>query len=211
MKQLKWISTASLISLIIWLATLAIWPSLKYAWYDIQTLEARKQVENWLSNPQQPVDLAQWIANRNTLENASAACPDIAQYHIELARLQVLRGIKAGNFQLVRDVFYQEAVNQYRAALQVQPNNGSTMANIVQFKAYLKQNDAEFEQLLIRSAQLNPYEADSQLALLNAGFHLWDQLSPTSHKQISQIHAQAMLQQKDNVLKLKANYPKLNV
>ncbi len=200
-----------LIALVIWLATLAIWPSIKYAYYDIQTLEARKQVQSWLSNPQQPLELAQWIATRNTLEKASQACPNIAQYPIDLARLQVLRGLKAANFKLVRDVFYQEAINQYRAALQVQPNNGSTMANMVQFKAYLKQNDAEFEQLLIRSAQLNPYEADSQLALLNAGFQNWDQLSTPARKQITQIYSQAIQQQKDNVLKLKANYPKLNV
>jgi tetratricopeptide (TPR) repeat protein len=200
-----------LLALVIWLATLAIWPSLKYAWYDIQTLEARKQVQSWLSNPQKPVDLAQWIDARDSLEKASQACPNIAQYHIDLARLQVLRGLKAANFKLVRDVFYQEAINQYRAALQVQPNNGSSMANLVQFKAYLKQNDKEFEQLFIRSAQLNPYEPDSQLALLNAGFQNWDQLSPPMRKQFAQIYSQAMQQQKDNVLKLKANYPKLNV
>jgi tetratricopeptide (TPR) repeat protein len=200
-----------LLALAIWLATLAIWPSIKYAYYDIQTLEARKQVQSWLSNPQQPLELAQWLETRNTLEKASLACPNIAQYHIDLARLQVLRGLKAANFKLVRDVFYQEAINQYRAALQVQPNNGSTMANMVQFKAYLKQNDAEFEQLLIRSAQLNPYEPDSQLALLNAGFQNWDQLSAPIQKQITQIYSQALQQQKDNVLKLKANYPKLNV
>ncbi|MCX7205739.1 MAG: hypothetical protein NT086_07085 [Proteobacteria bacterium] len=200
-----------LLALAIWLATLAIWPSIKYAYYDIQTLEARKQVQSWLSNPQQPFELAQWLETRNTLEKASLACPNIAQYHIDLARLQVLRGLKAANFKLVRDVFYQEAINQYRAALQVQPNNGSTMANMVQFKAYLKQNDAEFEQLLIRSAQLNPYEPDSQLALLNAGFQNWDQLSAPIQKQITQIYSQALQQQKDNVLKLKANYPKLNV
>jgi tetratricopeptide (TPR) repeat protein len=200
-----------LLALAIWLATLAIWPSIKYAYYDIQTLEARQQVQSWLSNPQQPLELAQWLETRNTLEKASLACPNIAQYHIDLARLQVLRGLKAANFKLVRDVFYQEAINQYRAALQVQPNNGSTMANMVQFKAYLKQNDAEFEQLLIRSAQLNPYEPDSQLALLNAGFQNWDQLSAPIQKQITQIYSQALQQQKDNVLKLKANYPKLNV
>jgi tetratricopeptide (TPR) repeat protein len=211
MNKLKSTMMIPLIALAVWLATLAIWPSLKYAWYDIQTLEARKQVQSWLSEPEKPLNLAQWIDVRDRLEKASQACPNIAQYHIDLARLQVLRGLKAANFKLVRDVFYQEAINQYRAALQVQPNNGSTMANMVQFKAYLKQNDAEFEQLLIRSAQLNPYEPDSQLALLNAWFQNWDQLSLPMRKQIAQIYKQAKQQQKDNVLKLKANYPMLNV
>jgi tetratricopeptide (TPR) repeat protein len=211
MSKLKTTALFPLIAFAIWLATLAIWPSIKYAWYDLQTLTARKQVENWLSNPQQELDLTQWIETRNSLENASQACPTIAQYHIDLARLHVLRGIKAGNFKLVRDVFYQEAIDQYRAALQVQPNNGSSMANIVQFKAYLGQSDAEFEQLFIRSAQLNPYEPDSQLALLNAGFQNWPQLSPVIRQQMRQIYTLAMQQQKDNVLKLKANYPKINV
>ncbi|NHQ88517.1 hypothetical protein HA050_20675 [Iodobacter sp. HSC-16F04] len=211
MNKLKSAAVLPLMSLAIWLACIAIWPSLKYAWYDIKTLEARKQVQSWLSQPQQPLDLAQWIKTRDILEKASIACPDIAQYHTDLARLQVLRGLKAANFKLVRDVFYQEAINQYRAALQVQPNNGSNMANIVQFKAYLNQHDAEFEQLLIRSSQLNPYEPDSQLAILNAGFQNWDKLSVTIRQQMGQVYKQAMLQQKDNVLKLKASYPDLNV
>lgn len=200
-----------LITLALFVSVLALWPGLKQAWFDLSTLESRQQVQNWLSNPQKPIDIGEWIKTRENLQYASAACPQVAQYHIELARLEVLRGLKAHHSKLVRDVFYQEAVNQYRAALQVQPNNASSMANIVQFKSYLGQYDAEFERLFIRSRQLNPYEPDTQLALLNAGFQSWTQLTEPMRAQVRQVWRLASAQQKDNVQKLKANYPKVDV
>ncbi|WP_348943813.1 hypothetical protein ABHF33_09910 [Chitinibacter sp. FCG-7] len=191
------------------LSVLIIWPSLQQAWYDLHTLQARKQIDRWLSNPQQAFELEDWIAARDALQEANRACPAVAQYHIELARLQVFRAIKAQQAPAIRDRFYQQASEHYRMALNVQPNNIHSMANLVQFKAYLGQADAEFAQLFQRAQRIAPHEADIQLTLLNAGYQNWPRLTPEMHAQIRQLENRALQQQQQKVRKLQANYPNL--
>jgi hypothetical protein len=211
MSPMKRVALFPLIAIAILCMLFAIVPTLKQAWYDAQTLQSRHQLQQWLSAPQQELAIEDWIKARENLSSASQACPNVALYHIELARLHVLRAVKAYRAPAVRDIFYEQAIAHYRMALQVQPNSATSMANIAQFKAYLGQNDAEFAKLFSQAQRLSPYEADIQLALLNAGFQSWAKLNPEMRNKMRQIQQIALTQQKENYLKLKNNYPQIEL
>jgi hypothetical protein len=205
------IALAGLMAIAIMASTLIIYPSLKQAWYDFDTLYNRKQVQSWLFKPNQTIDPAEFAKTYQKLSDAAQSNPGVAQYHIELARLSILVSISAGNNLDQRNYFYQQANTHYRSVLKGQPNNTHSMANLVQFKAYLGQIDSEFERLFAQAQQRAPHEADIQMTLLNAGYQSWAKLSPAMQTQVRQLQAKAQATQANNVRILQRNYPDLKI
>lgn len=205
------IALAGLIAIAIMAGTLVVYPSLKQAWYDFDTLYSRKQVQSWLYKPNQTIDPAEFAKAYQKLANAAQANPGVAQYHIELARLSILVSQSAGNNLDQRNYFYQQANSHYRNVLRGQPNNTYSMASLVQFKAYLGEIDREFERLFYQATYRAPYEPDVQMMLLNAGYQSWPKLNPSMQTLVRQLQTKAQATQANNVRILQSKYPHLKI
>ncbi|WP_373974919.1 hypothetical protein NT239_14995 [Chitinibacter sp. SCUT-21] len=184
-------------------------PSLKLAWYDLQTLSARKQIQTWLAEPQQARTSDEMLNAEQILKQANDACPQLAQYPIALAQLHILQSFGPKLSQIERHAHYQQAIAYFHKALNAQANNYYSMANIVQFKAYLGQYDPDFENYFLLSRKLAPHEEDIQLTLLNAAYLSWNKLSPQMRKETLALESQARSKQNQQVEQLRRNFPTL--
>ncbi len=202
---------AVMIILAIVAGTLIVYPSLKQAWYDADTLYSRKQVQSWLYKSQQNIDPAQFAKVYQNIAAAAQANPKVAQYHIELARLAIVVSLSAPNNLDQRNYFYQQATTHYRNALAGDPSHLHSLANLLQFKAYLGQIDQEFARLFAETQRRAPHEPEIQLTLLNAGYQSWPKLSPALQEQVRQLQTSAQAKQANNVRILQRNYPDLKI
>lgn len=186
-------------------------PSLRLAYCDGATLNARQQLAHWLQTPSLPVALEVAQSVETVLSDASQQCANTALYPLELAKFNEWRAKQAYRIPPVRDHFYRRVVVYLHAALKRRPLAADLSASIAQFKAYLGEFDIDYHNSLHNAIRFGLNEPHVQLTALEAALKGWAVLSAKEKKGVIMLYRSARQQEPRTVAVLQQAYAAIGI
>lgn len=182
MKRLLRPSSAVWLVLLIAIWMLFVQPSIRLGWHDLTTLKHRQYIEFWMNNPASSINEEAWEAARIDLNAAADACPEVAQFRINLAQLSYVKAMRVWSVPVLRAVYLRNALPEARKAMQRRVVAGNLAAMFVQIKAYTGVVDDEFMRGLALAQRNAPNDVSVMASLLDSLWQVYPML-PAAQKQ----------------------------
>jgi hypothetical protein len=151
-------------------------------------------MQSWETS-RRPPSTADWTRARERLREARALDPGHPAYAEEIGRLYHGRALRLPPIDSVAKDYARQGLEYHRQAARLRPSASHSWANIALLKARLPEPDAEFEAALRNAVLLGPWEPDVQLAVAEAGFLRWADLSPPARAAVRETAARALSSQ----------------
>ncbi len=164
---------------------------------DLQYLNAELDVVTWRESESMPA-LDQWLTTRDRLAAANRNSGGSPMMEEMLGVWHAQRLTTGAGSQ----VFQDQALQHFKAALVIRPTSSYTWANVVRSKYYLGQIDQELFLAMHQAGALGKWEPWVQWVLVDIGLALWDESSGESRKVVVAALERGMHRQKQEMVKL---------
>ncbi|MBV1776607.1 hypothetical protein KSF73_12895 [Burkholderiaceae bacterium DAT-1] len=207
MKRLFRLSTAVWFVLLLAILLLFVYPTLRRGWYDLTTLKHRQYIEFWMTHPAASINPEAWESARIDLSAASEACPEVAQFKIDLAQLSYTQAMRVWAIPVLRDAYLRNALPEVRKAMQQRVVAGNIAAMLVQIKAYTGVVDEEFARALDRALRNSPNDPSVIASLLDSLWQTYPLLKPAQRKILNELRERMLMIDPVRLGQIAASHP----
>jgi hypothetical protein len=176
----------------------------------LRAFEARRLVNGWESNRRIP-SAADWALARASLSEARALDPGHPAYADEIGQLYHARALQLPPAETLAKDYARQALEFHRDAVRLRPGASYSWAHIALLKARLPETNAEFLAALRNAATLGPWEPEVQLAVVEASFTQWAQLTPPARAVVRDTAGRALRWQDEKLFALARRSGRLDV
>lgn len=171
--------------------------ALRQGFADLQYVGADLDVGRWRESGAMP-SLEDWLKTRDQLAVANRYAGGSPTMEETLGVWHAQRLATGSGSQ----VFQDQALQHFKAALIARPTSAYTWANIVSSKYNLGQVDQEMFLAMERAETLGKWEPWVQWVLVDVGLSIWDESPGSIRTVVTRTLERGMLRQKQEMVKL---------
>ncbi len=191
-----------LLSVVLLLGISAVYSAVTFMMADFKSMRSRWQIEQWQKNPRRPPTMPDMAKASNDLQAALLWTPKDPQLYEGLGFVHAFRGSRLSMVPDLQQALFDEAITNYRQALDLRPMSPYAWANLALALHYRQTDDTGLWKAFDQAYRFGQREGRVQWILAQIALARWDALSEGRQQKVRQIFAEARGKTRKDLFKL---------